>query len=326
MGDPEEVDVSILVPTFRRSHMLAGLAQALFAQTDLVETFEVVFVDNSPEESAKETVLALAARFSPVRYFHEPRSGISHARNTALRVARGRLIAFIDDDELPCRDWLARLLRAQEKFAADIVLGPVYPRFEAPVTRFGSVFERAFTHSSDQATGTLVVPHSPLALIRRDLCYRAMASCNVLFVRDRCVREPEPFHPDLGHTGGEDALFFLGLYFAGRKVIWCREAAVWDRVPPHRLTLRFILQRRFRGGQTSAFVCIMLKPRHWLRLAELMAVGAVQTLLAGALSAVLFVVDRERSLAALGICVGGLGKMLWMRAFRPHCYGLGASP
>ena len=326
MSHPDEVDVSILVPTFRRHHMLVGLAEALFAQTDVTESFEVIFVDNSPEKSAEETVLTLARRFSPLRYFHEPRSGISHARNTALRVARGRFIAFIDDDELPCQDWLAQLLRAREKFAADIVMGPVYPRFGAPVTRFPNLFKRAFTHSSDHATGTLVVPHSPRSLVRRDLCYRAMASCNVLFVRDRCIRNEEPFDPALGHTGGEDALFFLSLYFAGRKVIWCRDAAVWDCVPPQRLTLRFILQRWFRGGQTSAFVCVMLRPRHWLRLAELMAVGAVQTVIAGTLSAVLFVIDRERSLKALGICVGGLGKMFWMRAFRPHCYGVGGSP
>lgn len=306
--------------------MLTGLTEALFAQSGIAQSFEVVFVDNSPEKSAEGSVLALAMRFSLVRYFHEPRSGISHARNTALRVARGRLIAFIDDDELPSRDWLSCLLRAQEKFAADVVFGPVYPKIGAPVNRFRKVFEQAFTHSSDHATGTPVAPHSPLALFRRDRCYRAMASCNVLLVRDRCVQGPEPFDPALGHTGGEDALFFLGLYFAGRKVIWCRDAAVWDCVPPHRLTLRFILQRRFRGGQTSAFVCVMLKPRHWLRLAELMAVGAAQTVIAGALSAALFVVDRERSLAALSVCVGGLGKMLWMRAFRPHCYGVGAAP
>jgi succinoglycan biosynthesis protein ExoM len=151
-----------------------------------------------------------------------------------------------------------------------------------------------------------------------------MASCNVLFVRDRCVQHPEPFDPDLGRTGGEDALFFLGLYFGGRKVIWCREAVVWDCVPAHRLTLPFILQRRFRSGQTSAFVCLMLRPRQWRRLAELTVVGLFQTAVAGLLATLLLPFDRERSVSAFGTCLAGLGKLLWMRAFRPRCYGTDA--
>jgi succinoglycan biosynthesis protein ExoM len=261
-----------------------------------------------------------------VRYFHEPRPGISHARNTAIRVARGRLIAFIDDDELPGQDWLARLVRAQQDFAADVVIGPVYPRFGAPLERFPGAFERAFTYASDRATGTLMAPPSAMSLVRRDRCYQPMATCNALFVKSRCVGRLEPFDPELGQTGGEDVLFCLDLYFSGRKVVWCREALVWDCVQPERLNLRYILKRRFRSGQTSAFVCVKLRPPHWLRLVEFMIIGLFQTIIAGLVYPLLLMIDRERSLRALGMCVGGLGKVFWMKAFRPHCYGVGASP
>jgi succinoglycan biosynthesis protein ExoM len=47
-------------------------------------------------------------------------------------MARGTLVAMIDDDELPGDDWLLQLLRTLVARRADGVLGPVRPLFEAP--------------------------------------------------------------------------------------------------------------------------------------------------------------------------------------------------
>ena len=48
--------------------------------------------------------------FPDVGYFHEPERGLNVARNRALRVARGDVVAFVDDDAIPEPEWLDGLM------------------------------------------------------------------------------------------------------------------------------------------------------------------------------------------------------------------------
>ncbi len=68
----------------------------------------ILVIDNAP--STEDTRL-LVERYDDVDYVREPRPGLDNARNTALREARGEVIAFIDDDATPDPAWLATLLR-----------------------------------------------------------------------------------------------------------------------------------------------------------------------------------------------------------------------
>ena len=64
---------------------------------------EILVVDNaSVDASTREAVAAVPA----VRYVHEARTGLDFARNAALREARGRLLAFLDDDVVVDPHWL----------------------------------------------------------------------------------------------------------------------------------------------------------------------------------------------------------------------------
>src|SRR4051794_2487045 len=105
-GDPR---VTVIVPTFRRpilARTLAGLARQ-----DPPFEFELIVVDNDATPSAKELVERHSAVVrGAVRYLHEPRSGSSYARNTAIADARAPVIAWVDDDMEPQPDWLANLV------------------------------------------------------------------------------------------------------------------------------------------------------------------------------------------------------------------------
>ena len=62
-------------------------------------------------ESAKDVAArAKAANRYNIDYFVEPERNISLARNRSVRASKGDLIAFIDDDEFPDRDWLLQSL------------------------------------------------------------------------------------------------------------------------------------------------------------------------------------------------------------------------
>ena len=90
------------------------LARCLGAILDLdppagVPAPEVLVVDNAPsDDRTRDTV----AKLPGVRYTCEPRPGLDFARNRALRDASGELLAFLDDDVVPDRGWLAGLADA----------------------------------------------------------------------------------------------------------------------------------------------------------------------------------------------------------------------
>jgi hypothetical protein len=279
-------------------------------------------VDNNPDGAAAETVAMLARAIPALCYVSETRPGISHARNAGVRAARGRLIAFVDDDEMPRSDWLCHLVAAQRAHGADVVFGPVLPVFVELPERFRQQFEAVFTQTSHQPTGTPMARRKLLRFLdRKPACYRMLATNNALIVRATCLTRDPPFHPSLGLVGGEDNVFFTQLSLDGRTLIWCKEAVVEAIFPPARVRVRYFLGYQFRGGQNTSFTCLMTTPRCVGSLLRFMATGTVQAVLYSALALLCLPADRGWALGYAGLAAGGLGKVFWLKVFRPQAYG-----
>jgi glycosyltransferase involved in cell wall biosynthesis len=92
------IDVSVIVPTFRRPGPLAEAVESALAQQGV--TLEVSVRDDSPERSGRPVIETF--KDDRVRYsVHEPPSGGRPAkvRNAAIADARGRFFHFLDDDD-----------------------------------------------------------------------------------------------------------------------------------------------------------------------------------------------------------------------------------
>jgi glycosyltransferase involved in cell wall biosynthesis len=102
-------DITVVLPTRNRRAMLARTLGAVLAQRDV--DLEVVVVD---EASTDDTPAFLAALGDPrVRCVrHDQPQGVSAARNRGLAEARGRWVAFTDDDDLWAPDKLAAQIDA----------------------------------------------------------------------------------------------------------------------------------------------------------------------------------------------------------------------
>jgi glycosyltransferase involved in cell wall biosynthesis len=114
-------DLTVIVCTRDRLASLADCLKALLGQRS--PPGEIVVVDNSADANAA----SVCAAFGQVRHVHEPRPGLSHARNTGLRAASRSLIAFTDDDVTPHPAWTAELVRAFADSAVEAVTGLVLP-------------------------------------------------------------------------------------------------------------------------------------------------------------------------------------------------------
>jgi glycosyltransferase involved in cell wall biosynthesis len=98
--------VTVIIRSFNRIAELRSLVHKVLAQKDV--HFEVLVIDSSKGMSAKDVYEALATSDPRVRVIHTPARGCPAAANEGVRRARGEIVAFIDDDDLPVGDeWLA---------------------------------------------------------------------------------------------------------------------------------------------------------------------------------------------------------------------------
>ncbi|GAA0457873.1 hypothetical protein Aca07nite_70530 [Actinoplanes capillaceus] len=119
-------DITVVVCTRERPGALARCLDSLLNQHYMPA--RILVVDNAPVTDATAEVARSAARRGPVDYLLEPKPGLSFARNTAEAATRGQIVAWIDDDELADRYWLAEVARALvENPEADVVSGVIVP-------------------------------------------------------------------------------------------------------------------------------------------------------------------------------------------------------
>jgi succinoglycan biosynthesis protein ExoM len=259
--------IAVAIPTFRRPHLLAGLLENLPARVAEVEgsaVVDVIVVDNDPEGTARSTVTRFA--HERVRYVHEPRPGIAHARNAALVQAHeADVVAFIDDDERPRPQWLASLVATWVEYRPAAVMGRVISVFENDPDPW--VLEAGTFTRRPRPTG-LQIPVAAAGNLLVDVAQ----------VRDRGVW----FDTTLGLGGGEDSLFSRELVRAGGRIVWCNESEAEDLVPLERTTRTWAMKRAFNGGSTAVVVDLRLAPTRGHRLAvraRALVGGAARTVL-----------------------------------------------
>jgi glycosyltransferase involved in cell wall biosynthesis len=97
--------LSIVICTFNRAERLGELCTKLLVEQE--SDYEILVVDDGSTDDTEAVVRALDDE--RVRYVHQPNGGLSVARNTGLREARGEVVAFVDDDDRPVPAWSARL-------------------------------------------------------------------------------------------------------------------------------------------------------------------------------------------------------------------------
>ena len=114
--------VSVAISTWNRAHLVGRAIRSALAQT--FEDFELLVVDDGSSDATPEVLAAVSDdRLRRVR--HERNFGVSRTRNTALGLARGEWLAYLDDDN----EWVPDYLERQLAFAASQpAAGVVYCR------------------------------------------------------------------------------------------------------------------------------------------------------------------------------------------------------
>ena len=94
--------VSVVVPCYNGERFIAQTLESILSQTH--ENIEIIVVDDGSTDATPAIVQGVPDE--RVRYLRQENAGVSEARNLGLSKAGGRLVAFVDSDDLLTPDFL----------------------------------------------------------------------------------------------------------------------------------------------------------------------------------------------------------------------------
>lgn len=95
----EKIKVSVITPAYNAQEYLAACIKSVQAQS--YGNWEMIIVDDCSQDSTYKIAAEFAKEDNRIKVVrHSINSGVSSARNTALEMAEGNYIAFLDSDDL----------------------------------------------------------------------------------------------------------------------------------------------------------------------------------------------------------------------------------
>jgi len=303
--------VSIVVPTYKRPDGIRIALNSLMGQTAGDRPVEIIIADNDPLASAKAFVTEFAkTSATEIVYKHVPQPGVSNARNGALDVARGRFIAFLDDDMDALEGWLEELVRVSLKYEAAITFGPaiaLMPNKDDPLNPYMEPF---FARIADAPEGYIE---------------KCLGTGGCLLDLSLCEMPSPVFNPIHNETGGEDDALFHHLQNHGAKVAWAIKAESYEIVPASRATPAYMWKRNFAFGQGPTQEQADKGLAGVLGILKWMIVGAVQLCIYGPIFLALKTLGKPKYIHFRNRTAQALGKIFWWNSFQQKLYGVNAT-
>jgi len=96
--------VSVIIPVYNDSERLKSCLYALNRQTYPKNNYEIIVVDNNSDDDVKN----ITNKFNNVILTREKKQCRSAARNKGIRLAKAKILAFIDADCVPAVNWIEK--------------------------------------------------------------------------------------------------------------------------------------------------------------------------------------------------------------------------
>lgn len=119
--DANSVELSVLIPVYNaEKHMPRVLKSVLSALP--AQGAEVICVDDGSRDSSAAVISCHAENDPRIVLHSQPNGGPSSARNTALKLARGRYITFVNSEDVVDPTYFEIMLDAAKRDGADCVI------------------------------------------------------------------------------------------------------------------------------------------------------------------------------------------------------------
>lgn len=196
-----EYKISAIIPVYNGAIYLPTILEALSVQT--LQGFEVLFVNDGSRDDTAEVLNGLYGRNLPFEctVIHQQNAGVSAARNTGLRAAKGKYVSFIDVDDTIAPDYLEVLYNAIQSTGCRVAV--------AHITREEQqLFER-----QEQKVGVLSSGDFLKQFLYKGIEY---SICACMFDKN-CFTDHQLFFPE-GYRYSEDVFVLWQIFAAENRI------------------------------------------------------------------------------------------------------------
>ncbi|MFC2154048.1 glycosyltransferase [Candidatus Altiarchaeota archaeon] len=224
----EKPSVSIVVPTYNRSHLLGECLDSLSKQTFQKNKLEIIFVDDGSRDDTKKVVEEYQKKDNRIKYLFQENRGQPSARNLGISESKGEIICFLDDDCIADEYWVEELVKgySNEK------IGGVGGKITGPPPK------------------TLVEKYSEDAGIisQQKFIDKFIVTANASYLRS-VLDEVGGFQE--GQPASEDTDLGVRVKMAGYELGYRPTATVLHK---HRSTVKGLVKQQFWYGRGHAFL------------------------------------------------------------------------
>ncbi|MDZ8109988.1 MAG: hormogonium polysaccharide biosynthesis glycosyltransferase HpsE [Nostoc sp. DedQUE12a] len=257
----DKFDVTVAIPTYNGAIRLPQILDKLVTQTGVQNLkWEILIVDNNSSDNTSEVIQNYQKLYGSchLRYSFEKEQGAAFARLRAVREARGELIAFLDDDNLPAPDWLAEgYAFGLEYPQAGVWSGQIHGDFEVkPPENFEKI--QAFLAIREHGTNPHLFDADNLRL----------PPGAALVVRKKAWCENVPQRPILSGklpgilVQGEDYEPLLYIHNAGWEIWYNPTMHTYHQIPRWRFEKDYLLNLA-RGCGLCIFQLRLINTKNW---------------------------------------------------------------
>jgi glycosyltransferase EpsH len=208
--------VSVVLPVYNAAKYLGECLDSLREQS--LQDIEIILVDDGSLDDSWKIIDAYQRRDSRFVAFHQVNSGVSAARNAALKWCSGKYIFFADSDDYLERNALEVMYNDADRSQADVVIGD-HCSFRDSVEKKSKFFQKSFvTEDTVIIAGiqrmVLYKGYSPY--ISAESSYMFSALWTKLIKRDLIEKNEIRFVSSLDLF--EDGIFLLNVFQFARKI------------------------------------------------------------------------------------------------------------
>ena len=229
--------VIICICTYKRDELIKKLLFNINSQENILDnTIKVFIVDNYEKSSLSNNINKDILDKLEIFYFKEKMKGITFARNRAIKEIKKHKFdycIFLDDDEFLDKNWLDNMIKCAKKYSANIITGPVISLFDENTEEW--IIKSKFFERQRKDTGVKL---------------KTCGAGNVLIKKKVIDSDELYFNTEYAFSGGEDTELFLRLTVNGEEIIYCNEAIAYEMVHKDRLSMRYMIKRKYVNSIT----------------------------------------------------------------------------
>ncbi|MEM9087218.1 MAG: hormogonium polysaccharide biosynthesis glycosyltransferase HpsE [Cyanobacteria bacterium P01_F01_bin.53] len=259
---PQLLDVTVVIPTYNGAKRLPALLDKLRLQiTPENRSWEIIVCDNNSLDDTGEVVRTYQADWPshvPLRYSFGAQQGAAFARQHAVESAHGKLIAFLDDDNLPADNWVEQAFQFAQK----------HPQAGAFGSQIHGQFESELPDELENIKTFLAIIERGDQPQRYEPAQKILPPAAGLVVRRQAWLNNVPERLFLNNTSksaglaSEDLEAILHIQKAGWDVWYNPDMVVHHDIPDGRLRQDYLVSL-FRCVGLSCFHIRMLRVEPW---------------------------------------------------------------